>query len=125
MWFFLKKMVFLLVFLLFPCNDSSEKPKVSPYAGNWRVVFSGTAYGSGTVFIGSDGDFSFPVYLTTPYGSITNTVIGSASSKGNLKADIFYQNEKVKSASGRLSVSSGCGIYQTHENSGTWQAERI
>lgn len=126
--FLTKKRLFFSVFVLFflfSCSDSSEKPKVSPYAGSWKVVFSGTAYGSGTIFIGSDGDFSFPVYLTTPYGSITNTVIGSVSSRGNLKADIFYQNEKIGSASGRLYENTGSGTYTTYENSGTWYAERL
>jgi len=63
--------------------------------------------------------------LTSPYGSFTNTVIGSVSSNGNLKADIYYDADKVGSASGKLSGNRGSGSYITWESSGSWLAEKI
>ncbi len=89
--FFKGLFIVFLCFFLGYGDSSLEKPKVSPFAGSWRVSFYGTYVGGGTASIATDGSFCFLVYLTGPYGSFTSIISGSVTSKRSCTGNNFYQ----------------------------------
>ncbi|PIQ09204.1 MAG: hypothetical protein COW71_07500 [Ignavibacteriales bacterium CG18_big_fil_WC_8_21_14_2_50_31_20] len=123
----MKKLLLLLLIVLFAsCSDSPTEPKSNPYSGAWRIVFAGSYIGSGNLTIDSEGKFSLIVALkNSDNTTFTNTITGSVSSSGSMKADTYYNGAKIGTVTGTFVGDSASGSYQTIQPTyGTWSATK-
>lgn len=119
-------LLFIILAFFYSCNmDSSMSPNSNPFQGYWNVIFSGNHTGSDSVYINSDGSYSFSIFLRDPSGSSTYLFHGSVTQEGHLIGQTSGSEHVVGSISGSFHDNSGRGIWLTgYDTSGTWIAYR-